>query len=183
MAIPPKVLVMPAQIGMAKKGGVSIGRTAPASSERPGNSVVNRLKRTASLYSATVAAKLSLGRLAGLPGDSLAATVAEYNDAVRFNRLTTLLPGRSELAGAVRPIDTPPFFAIPICAGITNTFGGIAIDGHGRVKRPDGSPITGLYAAGGSTGGLEGGSALGYVGGLIKACVFGLLVAEHAAGR
>ncbi len=125
----------------------------------------------------------ALGRLAGLPGDSLAATVAEYNDAVRFNRLTTLLPGRSELAGAVRPIDTPPFFAIPICAGITNTFGGIAIDGHGRVKRPDGSPITGLYAAGGSTGGLEGGSALGYVGGLIKACVFGLLVAEHAAGR
>src|SRR5579871_4327424 len=106
----------------------------------------------------------ALGRLAGLPGDSLAATVAEYNDAVR-------------------PIDTPPFFAIPICAGITNTFGGIAIDGHGRVKRPDGSPITGLYAAGGSTGGLEGGSALGYVGGLIKACVFGLLVAEHAAGR
>jgi len=54
---------------------------------------------------------------------------------------------------------------------------------HGRVKRPDGSAITSLYAAGGATGGLEGGGAVGYVGGLIKACVFGLRVAEHAAGQ
>jgi fumarate reductase flavoprotein subunit len=54
--------------------------------------------------------------------------------------------------------------------------GGIAIDGYGRVKRANGSAITGLYAAGG-------GGALGYVGGLIKACVFGLRVAEHAAGQ
>ena len=44
-------------------------------------------------------------------------------------------------------------------------------------------PIDGLYAAGGTTGGLEGGGALGYVGGLIKACVFGLRVAEDAARR
>ena len=125
----------------------------------------------------------ALAEAAGLPPENLAATVAEYNDAVRFNRLTTLLPERSARSGAPQRIETPPFFAIPICAGITNTMGGIAIDGHGRVKRPDGSAITGLYAAGGSTGGLEGGGALGYVGGLIKACVFGLRVAEHAAGQ
>ena len=124
-----------------------------------------------------------LAEAAGLPPENLAATVADYNDAVRFNRLVTLLPERSTRSGAPRRIETPPFFAIPICAGITNTTGGIAIDGHGRVKRPDGSPITGLYAAGGTTGGLEGGGALGYVGGLIKACVFGLRVAEHAAGQ
>jgi fumarate reductase flavoprotein subunit len=61
--------------------------------------------------------------------------------------------------------------------------GGIAIDGHGRVKRPDGSAIAGLYAAGGTTGGLEGGAAIGYVGGLIKACAFRLRVAEYAAGQ
>ena len=64
-----------------------------------------------------------------------------------------------------------------------NTMDGIAIDGHGRVKQRDGMPIDGLYAAGGTTGGLEGGGALGYVGGLIKACVFGLRVAEDAARR
>jgi fumarate reductase flavoprotein subunit len=125
----------------------------------------------------------ALAAAAGLPPANLAATVADYNDAVRFNRLVTLLPERSTRSGAPRRIETPPFFAIPICAGITNTTGGIAIDGHGRVKRPDGSAIAGLYAAGGTTGGLEGGGALGYVGGLIKACVFGLRAAEHAAGR
>ena len=124
-----------------------------------------------------------LAEMAGLPPQDLAGTVAEYNDAVRFNRLSTLLPERSTRSGAPRRIETPPFFAIPICAGITNTMGGIAIDGHGRVKRPDGSAIAGLYAAGGATGGLEGGGALGYVGGLIKACVFGLRTAEHAASR
>lgn len=125
----------------------------------------------------------ALAGMAGLPPHNLAGTVAEYNDAVRFNRLTTLLPERSTISGAPQRIETPPFFAIPICAGITNTFGGIAIDGHGRVKRPNRSAIAGLYAAGGCTGGLEGGGALGYVGGLIKACVFGLRAGEHAASR
>jgi fumarate reductase flavoprotein subunit len=125
----------------------------------------------------------ALAGAAGLPPENLAATVAVYNDAVRFNRLMTLLPERSTRSGAPRRIETPPFFAIPICAGITNTMGGIAIDGHGRVMRPDGSAIAGLYAAGGTTGGLEGGGAPGYVGGLIKAWVFGLRVAEHVAGR
>ncbi len=125
----------------------------------------------------------ALAEMAELPSEDLAAAVAEYNDAVRFNRLMTLLPERSARSGMPRRIETPPFFAIPICAGITNTMGGIAIDGHGRVKRPDGLAIAGLYAAGGATGGLEGGGALGYVGGLIKACLFGLRVAEHAARR
>jgi fumarate reductase flavoprotein subunit len=125
----------------------------------------------------------AVAEAAGLPPQNLAATILEYNDAVRFNRLVTLLPERSTRSGAPQRIDTPPFFAIPICAGITNTTGGVAIDDHGQVKRPDSSTIAGLYAAGGATGGLEGGGAVGYVGGLIKACVFGLRVAEHAAVR
>jgi hypothetical protein len=40
-----------------------------------------------------------------------------------------------------------------------------------------------VSAAGGATGGIEGGGALGNVAGLIKACVFGLRVAEDAARR
>lgn len=125
----------------------------------------------------------ALAEAAGLPPEALTATVRAYNEAIRAGRLGALCPKRSTRSGQPRPIETPPFFAIPICAGITNTMGGIAIDGHGRVKRPDGSTILGLYAAGGATGGLEGGGALGYVGGLIKACVFGLRVAEDAARR
>ncbi len=125
----------------------------------------------------------ALAEAALLPPAALAATVAAYNVAVRDGTIAESSPPRSSRGGQPQPIETPPFFAIPICAGITNTMGGIAIDGHGRVKRPDGSVIAGLYAAGGATGGLEGGGALGYVGGLIKACVFGLRVAEDAARR
>ena len=122
-----------------------------------------------------------LAGLADLSGTGLIETVAGYNSAVRAGRLAALDPARSTGSGAPRAIETPPLFAIPICAGITNTMGGIAIDGHGRVRRPDGTTIDGLYAAGGATGGLEGGGAsIGYVGGLIKACVFGLRVAEDA---
>ena len=124
-----------------------------------------------------------LAHVAGLSPAGLAETVAGYNDAVRGGNLAALFPARSTRSGQPHAIETPPFFAIPICAGITNTMDGIAIDGHGRVKQRDGTPIDGLYAAGGTTGGLEGGGALGYVGGLIKACVFGLRVAEDAARR
>jgi fumarate reductase flavoprotein subunit len=123
----------------------------------------------------------TLAVLAGIDPAGLRAAVEAYNAAVRNGQAGELSPPRSAKSGQPRPIETPPFYAIPICAGITNTFGGIAIDGNGRVRRPDGSVIEGLYAAGGCTGGLEGGGALGYVGGLIKACVFGLRAGEDAA--
>jgi fumarate reductase flavoprotein subunit len=125
----------------------------------------------------------ALAEAASLLPEALTETVATYNAAVCDGTIAALSPPRSTRGGQPKPIDTPPFFAIPICTGITNTMGGIAIDNHGRVKRPDGSVIAGLYAAGGATGGLEGGGALGYVGGLIKACVFGLRVAEDAGRR
>jgi hypothetical protein len=59
--MPPIVFVMPAQIGIAKNGGVSIRRGAPLRVERSGDNVSSRLKRTASLYSATVPARFSGG--------------------------------------------------------------------------------------------------------------------------
>jgi fumarate reductase flavoprotein subunit len=69
---------------------------------------------------------------------------------------------------------------MPICAAITNTMGGILVDGHGRVLDKNDKPIPGLYAAGSTVGGLDGGPHAGYVGGLIKA-VIGLLAAEAIA--
>ncbi len=80
-----------------------------------------------------------------------------------------------------RAFDTPPFYAAPACAAMTSTLGGIAIDAHGRVLRKGGGAIPGLYAAGSTAGGIEGGPEVGYLGGLIKALVFGLLAAEHNA--
>jgi fumarate reductase flavoprotein subunit len=79
-------------------------------------------------------------------------------------------------------IQAPPFRAAPVVAGITYTMGGVSIDGNARVLSIDDTPIEGFYAAGATTGGLEGGSGVGYVGGLSKSAVTGLLAAEHAAG-
>jgi predicted oxidoreductase len=46
----------------------------------------------------------------------------------------------------------------------------------------DDKPIAGLYAAGSTVGGLDGGPHAGYVGGLIKATI-GLRAAEAIAGK
>jgi fumarate reductase flavoprotein subunit len=59
----------------------------------------------------------------------------------------------------------------------------LRVDGHARVLDDRGEPIEGLYAAGGTMGGLHGGPNAGYAGGLLEAAVFGLLAGEHAAGR
>ena len=50
-----------------------------------------------------------------------------------------------------------------------------------RALDGDGFVIPGLYAAGSSTGGLEGGPNVGYVGGIVKAFVLGLRAGEAAA--
>jgi len=126
----------------------------------------------------------SIGELAhrcGLPPAELSATVESYNNAVRNGSCGTLSPPRSVI---IKPqlIVQAPFMAIPVCAGITNTMGGIAIDGCARVLTGAGKPIGGLYAAGAAVGGLDGGPDAAYIGGLVKA-VFGLLAAENAASR
>jgi fumarate reductase flavoprotein subunit len=118
---------------------------------------------------------------AGLPAGALAATVSAYNEAVGKGGLSMLTPPRTDDTYKPMPVATPPLMAIPICPGITYTMGGLAIDGYGRVLRPDGSVVAGLYAAGSTTGGLEGGGRVGYIGGLVKAGVTGLRVGEHVA--
>lgn len=124
----------------------------------------------------------SLGELAkSIGAPALESTVDAYNTAVESGTIDALSPPRSTVKGAPAAIRTPPFYAAPVCAGITYTMGGVAIDGDARVLRPNDTPIEGLYAAGSTTGGLEGGAGVGYVGGLSKAVVTGLLAAEHAA--
>ena len=45
------------------------------------------------------------------------------------------------------PIETPPYYALPIEVGALGTCGGAKTDGAGRVLTHDGNPIAGLYAA------------------------------------
>lgn len=122
-----------------------------------------------------------LATAAGLSAASLAETIAGYNAALQASTLGQLQPPRTASRYKPMPIVKPPFFAVPMCAGITNTMGGIAINGHGQVLTGDETPILGLYAVGATTGGLEGGPAVGYVGGLVKGVVFGIRAAEHIA--
>jgi fumarate reductase flavoprotein subunit len=117
----------------------------------------------------------------GVAPERLGQTVQDYNAAHRAGSLPQLTPPRSNAVVPACAIEQPPFYAIPLCAGITYTMGGIVTDSDGRVLKPDGSAVSGLYAAGVTAGGLEGGRIAGYVGGLIQAAVFGLRSAEHAA--
>jgi fumarate reductase flavoprotein subunit len=125
----------------------------------------------------------SLAAKAGLPAAALGATVREYNEAVGGNRVAALQPARTTSKFKPLPIATAPFHAVPLCAGITGTMGGVVIDANAQALRPDGTPIPGLYVCGTPVSGLEGGPRAGYVGGLSKGFILGLLAGEHAAAR
>jgi fumarate reductase flavoprotein subunit len=131
----------------------------------------------ATLYRAdTIAA---LARLARLPEEALTLAVSGHNDAIAGKGSQT--PPRTTKRYEACAIATAPFYAAPLCPGITNTMGGIRVNTHAQALREDGSIIEGLYALGAATGGLEGGPELGYVGGLSKAGVTALVAAEHVA--
>ena len=118
----------------------------------------------------------------GIEPQELAATVAAHNEAIErntFEALEALVPPRSPRTYRAMPIRSAPFFGVPVCAGMTYTMGGLAIDEWSRAMDAQGAPFPGLYAAGGSSGGLEGGENIGYVGGLSKAATTGLRAAEH----
>jgi fumarate reductase flavoprotein subunit len=134
----------------------------------------------------------ALAKLIDVPAAALAATVRQYNEAIRAGRLDGLEPPRSpgRRFGVLRssperilprPVEHAPFYAAPLAVGISCTMGGIAIDTAGRALRENGGPIAGLYAAGSTIGGLEGGPIAGYIGGLAKAYCTALIAAESIA--
>ena len=127
-----------------------------------------------------------LGAKVGLPAATLNETVTTYNKAVANNTTAQLSPPRSADTGHIwgakaQPIRTVPFYAVPLCAGLTYTMGGVAIDPDARVRAKNGGAIAGLYAAGATIGGLEGGPVTGYTGGLAKALTFGKVAGETVA--
>jgi fumarate reductase flavoprotein subunit len=121
-----------------------------------------------------------LAQKMNVPFEALAQTLHEYNQALDAGTLQDLDIPRSEQTKphAIRDL---PLMAIPNCPGITYTMGGIDINEHAEVLDECGQPIAGLFAAGATTGGLEGGKGAAYIGGLIKAGCFGLLAAERVA--
>jgi len=123
----------------------------------------------------------ALAEIMGVPAERFELTVTGYNQALASGKLESLSPRRSSTRIQALPVASPPFYAVPLCAGITYTMGGIAIDPDGQVLRPGAGTVQGLYAVGATTGGLEGGAGVGYVGGLIKAATFGIRAGERIA--
>lgn len=122
-----------------------------------------------------------LANCIGLPQAALAQTVREHNGAVGSGDFSKLAVPRSVKKHRPMPIATPPFHAVRLCAGVTGTMGGVVIDPHAQAQKQAGGAFPGLYAVGTTVAGLEGGPRAGYVGGLSKAFILGLLAAEHMA--
>jgi fumarate reductase flavoprotein subunit len=77
----------------------------------------------------------------------------------------------------------PPLCAVKVTGALFHTQGGLAIDGHGRVKRKEGTLLPNLFAAGGAAAGLSGNTAAGYLSGngLLTATVLGRMAGTSAA--
>ena len=127
------------------------------------------LEAGGTLYRAGTVAELA--GLLGIAPQRLEELVRAYNTAIEAGTLHMLSPPRRSDRYRAWPISTAPFYAIPICAAITNTMGGIVVDGNGAVLDHSDTPMPGLFAAGSTIGGLDGGPHAGYVGGLIKATI------------
>ena len=123
----------------------------------------------------------SLAGKIGVPAASLEDTVRVHNAAIASGDYSASPTPRSVHKYPPMPIAKGPFHAVPLCAGITGTMGGVVIDIHAQAQKQSGGAFPGLYAVGTPVAGLEGGPRAGYVGGLSKAFILGLLAAEHIA--
>ncbi len=78
----------------------------------------------------------------------LKATVDEYNSACDCGHDTLFVKDQKYL----RPLRTPPYYAVRCHASICDAYGGIKINENMEVLNTADNPIPGLYAAGSTTG-------------------------------
>jgi fumarate reductase flavoprotein subunit len=114
----------------------------------------------------------------GLPAGTLAETVEDTNRSIRGEVPDSF--GREEFGDG--PLE-PPFYGIHVRGALFHTQGGLKVDSRARVLRFDGSPISGLYAGGGTAVGISGKGYKGYSSGngLLAATVLGRISGEAAA--
>ena len=84
--------------------------------------------------------------------------------------------GRTSFAN---PLNTAPYYAIKVTAGVHHTMGGLKINTATEVLTEDGSAIPGLFAAGEVTGGVHGANRLGG-NAVADFVVFGRIAAQSA---
>ncbi len=123
----------------------------------------------------------TIGALAatlGLPAETLERTAAEVNDMCAGLRDD---PWGRRFAGT-QPL-APRFCGVRVTGALFHTQGGLVVDPHARVLRPNGAPLPNLFAGGGAARGLSGPSRWGYLSGngLLTATVLGRLAGQSAA--
>ncbi len=129
----------------------------------------------------------------GIDTDGLTRTVESWNRHVTagadpdFGRGSSAYDGywgddsaTTPAGKTLGPIDTAPFYAVPVSIGAMGTKGGPRTDHDARVLHVGGEPIPGLFAVGNAMGGVTGRAYGGAGGTLGPAMVFGYR-AGHAA--
>ncbi len=137
-----------------------------------------------------------LGAKTGIDADGLARTLDEWNRNVAdeqdpdFGRGSSAYDGYwgdanapTQAGKTLGPIDTPPYYAVPVTVGAMGTKGGPRTDCDGRVLHVSGSVIPGLFAAGNAMAGVTGKAYGGAGGTLGPAMVFGFRAGAAAAGK
>ena len=128
----------------------------------------------------------------GVPADTLTATIERFNGFAETGVDEDFHRGESAYDKyysdpTVKPnpslhaIDQAPFYAVKIVPGDLGTKGGLVTDERARVLRPDGSVISGLYAAGNASSAVMGRTYAGPGATIGPALVFGYLAAEDIA--
>ncbi|SNT55158.1 fumarate reductase flavoprotein subunit [Asanoa hainanensis] len=125
----------------------------------------------------TAPSAAELASLAGLPVEAVAAELAETAAVARGEQADRF--GRTFFEAPL----APPYRVARVVPALFHTQGGLVVDEHARVLRPDGAPIPGLYASGGAASGISGHGAAGYLAGngLLPALGLAYLAANHAA--
>jgi fumarate reductase flavoprotein subunit len=98
----------------------------------------------------------ALAAILEIPADAFAETMNTWNGYVAEKNDPEF--GRTSFA---QPLDTAPFYAVKVTAGIHHTMGGLKIDENTHVLNENGEIIPGLFAAGEVTGGVHGANRLG----------------------
>lgn len=137
-----------------------------------------------------------LGEKTGIDPEGLARTLAAWNDSVgqetdpEFGRGSSAYDGywgddkaATPAGRTLGPIDTPPYYAVPVSIGAMGTKGGPRTDGDGRVLHVNGSAIPGLFAAGNAMAGATGKAYGGAGGTLGPAMVFGYRAGMAVSAR
>ena len=116
-----------------------------------------------------------LAKALEIPAEAFAETMKTWNGYVAEKNDPEF--GRTSFAS---PLDTAPFYAVKVTAGIHHTMGGLCIDSNTQVLNTEGAVIPGLFAAGEVTGGVHGANRLGG-NAVADFVVFGRIAGEQAA--